>query len=297
MFPNMRPWHPESRIFTVDGVRAHAVVLEPRRPSPESKNLLLLHGIAQSSWAWRKNLESLAEHHRVIALCQKGHGWSDKTHQGLDIPSLSAFVLGAMDRLELESATFVGSSLGGGVSLWTSLVAGDRVDGLVLVNPASHLGQLPWPLLKSQVHALAPVYRALVGPTLLRIPLTAIAYRNLPIDRDYMAGFWAPFTEKGSMRSLVATARSLPASIDALDQRLSDVDHPTLVIWGERDGLLSPGTAHRLVRKIPRSRLVLIPEAGHCPHEETPDRFNRLVLDFIAEPRTEQLRRARPTSG
>ena len=281
----VRPWHPDSRFFTIDGVRAHAVVVEPRRPSAASKNLVLLHGIAVSSWAWRKNLDALAEHHRVIALCQKGHGWSGRVAKDLDIPSLSAFVLGAMDRLELDSATFIGNSLGGGVSLWTSLTAPERVDKLVLVNPASHLGQLPWPLLKSQIGALAPVYSALVGPTLLRIPLATIAYRNLPIDRDYMAGFWAPFTEKGSMRSLVATARSLPRGIDALDQRLSAVTHPTLVVWGERDGLLPAATAHRLVRRIPGSRLVLIPEAGHCPHEESPERFNRLVLDFVGQPR------------
>lgn len=276
----------------MDGVRAHAVVLEARKPTGASQDLLLLHGIAQSSWAWRKNLEALAEHHRVIALCQKGHGWSGRVDDALDIPSLSAFVLGAMDRLELERATLVGSSLGGGVSLWTSLTNPERVDKLILVNPASHLSQLPWPLLKSQVNALAGVYRALVGPTLLRIPLSAIAYRNLPIDRDYMAGFWAPFTEKGSMRSLLATARALPGAIDNLDQRLHEIAHPTLVLWGERDGLLSASTAHHLARRIPASRLVLIPEAGHCPHEETPDRFNRLVLDFIAQPHN-----AEPTTG
>lgn len=277
----MRPWHPSSRIFSVDGVRAHAVVLEPGRPSADSRTLVLLHGIAVSSWAWRKNLEALAEHHRVIALCQKGHGWSGRESRDLDIPALSAFVLGAMDRLEVERATLVGNSLGGGVSLWTSLTAPDRVERLVLVNPASHLTQLPWPLLRSQVAALAPVYRALVGPTLLRIPLATIAYRNLPIDRDYMAGFWAPFTERGSMRALVATARALPSAITALDERLHAIEHPTLVVWGERDGLLPAGTAHRLVRKIPGARLVLIPEAGHCPHEESPERFNRLVLDFV----------------
>jgi len=280
----VRAWHPKSRFFEVDGLRAHAVVVEPRLPSPDSQTFLLLHGIAVSSWAWRKNLDALSEHHRVIALCHKGHGWSGRAKVDLDIPSLSRFVLGAMDHLRIDHATFVGNSLGGGVSLWTALNNPDRVDRLILVNPASHMNQLPWPLLRSQIAALAPVYNALIGPTLLRIPLAAIAYRNLPIDRDYMAGFWAPFTEKGSMRSLVATARALPNAITALDERLKDIVHPTLIIWGERDGLLPAATAHRLVRKIPGARLVLIPEAGHCPHEESPARFNGLVLDFLATP-------------
>ncbi len=287
----MKAWHAKSRFFEVEGLRAHAVVLEPEpvlADGREVQTLVLLHGIAVSSWAWRHNLEALSKHCRVIALCHKGHGWSGRPHDakgregdGQDIPALSRFVLGAMDHLGVDKATFVGNSLGGGVSLWTALTAPDRVDKLVLVNPASHVAQLPWPLLKSQLQALAPVYRALVGPTLLRIPLTAIAYRNLPVDRDYMAGFWAPFEARGSMRALVATARALPEAIATLDARLPEIRHETLIVWGERDGLLPASTAHRLQRKLPRARLVLIPEAGHCPHEETPARFNRLVLDFV----------------
>jgi pimeloyl-ACP methyl ester carboxylesterase len=298
----MRGWHPKSRFFEVDGLRAHAVVLDPfvthgpvapgaQVAFPDHPDnpptLVLLHGIAVSSWAWRHNLEALSRHCRVIALCHKGHGWSGRpgvnkaTDPGQDIPALSRFVLGAMDHLGVEKATLVGNSLGGGVSLWTALTAPERVDKLILVNPASHVAQLPWPLLRTQVQALAPVYRAIVGPTLLRIPLTAIAYRNLPIDRDYMAGFWAPFEAKGAMRALVATARALPEGISALDARLAEISHETLIIWGERDGLLSASTAHRLRRKLPHARLVLIPEAGHCPHEETPARFNELVLDFV----------------
>ncbi len=128
---------------------------------------------------------------------------------------------------------------------------------------------------------MAPVYKLLVGPTLLRIPLAAIAYRNLPIDRDYMAGFWAPFSVPGSMRTLVATARALPAAIEALDARLPEIRHETLVIWGEKDVLLPVQGAHRLVRRLPNARLVLVPEAGHCPHEESPARVNQLIADTV----------------
>jgi len=258
--------------------RCHVVDVGPR----DGKPLVLLHGIAVSSWAWRKNLEPLAAGgFRVIAICHKGHGWSGRGNGSQDLPALSRFVLAALDHLGIERATFVGNSLGGGVSLWTALHEPERVDQLVLINPACHSEQLPWAALKSQVAALAPVYSALVGPTLLRIPLATIAYRNLRIDRDYMAGFWAPFSAKGSMRTLVATARALPAAIAALDQRLAEVRHRTLVIWGEQDALLPVQGAWRLVRNLPNARLVLVPEAGHCAHEETPERVNQLIIDTV----------------
>ena len=279
----MSGWHARSRIFDlVIGAdareRCHVVEVGPR----DGKPIVLLHGIAVSSWAWRKNLEPLAaKGFRVIAICQKGHGWSGRGHGGYDLPTLSRFVLAALDHLGVPKATFVGNSLGGGVSLWTALHTPERVDKLILINPACHVQQLPWPALKTQIAALAPVYKLLVGPTLLRIPLAAIAYRNLPIDRDYMAGFWAPFSVPGSMRTLVATARALPAAIEALDARLPEIRHETLVIWGEKDALLPVQGAHRLVRRLPNARLVLVPEAGHCPHEESPARVNQLIADTV----------------
>jgi len=277
-------WHARSRIFDLalggdaGRERCHVVEVGPR----DGKAIVLLHGIAVSSWAWRKNLEPLAaKGFRVIAICHKGHGWSGRGESPQDLPNLSRFVLAAMDHLGVASATFVGNSLGGGVSLWTALHAPERVERMVLINPACHVDQIPWQALKSQIAALAPLYRVFVGPTLLRIPLAAIAYRNLPIDREYMAGFWAPFSIPGSMRSLVATARALPAAIASLDARLPEIQHETLVIWGEQDALLPVQGAHRLVRRLPHARLVLIPEAGHCPHEESPARVNQLIADTV----------------
>jgi pimeloyl-ACP methyl ester carboxylesterase len=274
-------WHPRSQTFDVDldgtPERCHVVDVGPR----DGPALVLLHGIAVSSWAWRKNLEPLAARGvRAIAICHRGHGWSGRGNGSHHLTALSRFVLGALDRLEVPRATFVGNSLGGAVSLWTALHAPERVERLVLINPASHLSQLPWPALGA-IAALGPVYRALFGPALLRIPLAAIAYRGLRIDREYMAGFWAPFKIPGSLEALRATARALPAAIAALDARLHEIAHPTLVIWGERDHLLPVQGAHRLLRHIPHARLVLVPGVGHCPHEEDPERTNLLIADAV----------------
>lgn len=299
----MTGWHPRSRVFEIEvpgdalarsavGPRfasagsgptellhAHVVDVGPR----EGPVLVLLHGIAQSSWAWRWNVEPLARAgFRVVAICQKGHGWSSRGPGRYDLRALSEFVLSTLDRLGIHEATWVGSSLGGGVALWTALHKAERVSRLILLNPACHVEQFPWPALRTQIEALAPVYRALVGPTLLRIPLAAIAYRNLPIDRDYMAGFWAPFVAKGSMRALVKTASALSAGIVELDRHLPEIAQPTLIVWGEKDGLLPVAGGRHLVQRLPNARLVLIPEAGHCPHEETPERVNKLLIDFAS---------------
>ncbi|MCC6625139.1 MAG: alpha/beta fold hydrolase [Deltaproteobacteria bacterium] len=276
-------WHPASRFLELElgrhRVRAH--VVDQPGPTPDAPTAVLIHGIGQSSWAWRKNIEALAEARRVVAICQKGHGWSGRGGGGYSLPDLATFVWRALDRLGVARAAFVGNSLGGAVALYTAIHDPWRVERLLLVDPAAHADQRPWGLLKTQVAALAPVYRALIGPTVFRIPLRLLAYRGIPVDRDYMAGFWAPFEAPGSMRALVAVARALPRGIADLEARLAEVRQPTLVVWGEEDAVLPVGGAWRLIHHVRHARLVIFPGVGHCPQEEAHERFNALAREFL----------------
>ncbi|MCB9734559.1 MAG: alpha/beta fold hydrolase [Deltaproteobacteria bacterium] len=270
-------WHAASRVVAVPGGYCHLIDVGPR----DAPAVVLIHGIAVSSWAWRMNLDALAARHRVIAVCQKGHGWSERGRGGYDIASLAAFVLGALDKVGVARATFVGNSLGGAVSLQVAETRPERVARLVLVNAAALETQRPWPLLRTQVKALDPLYARFVGPTLLRAGLVALAYKNLEIDSHYMAGFWTPLGHPGSLKVLTAVARRLPEGLHAVDRGLDGVTQPTLIVWGARDGVLPVAGGYDLAKRLPHARLVLFEKSGHCPHEEEPERFNRLLLDWL----------------
>ena len=65
---------------------------------------------------------------------------------------------------------------------------------------------------------------------------------------------------------------------------VDDIDkivQPTLIIWGERDRILPKRMALKFAEKIPNSRYVMIPEAGHLPHEESPEDFAVIITDFL----------------
>lgn len=271
-------WHAASRVAAAPGGICHYVDVGPR----DAPVVVLIHGIAVSSWAWRMNLDALGARYRVIAVCQKGHGWSERGRGGYDLEALSAFVLGALDKAGVARATFVGNSLGGAVVLHIAETRPERVERIVLVNAAALETQRPWPLLRTQVQALDPVYARFVGPTLLRLGLVAFAYKNLAIDSDYMAGFWTPLAHPGSLRTLTAVARRMPAGLHEVDRRLGEVRQPALIVWGARDRVLPVAGAFALARRLPQARVVLFERSGHCPHEEEPERFNRLLLDWLA---------------
>ncbi len=276
---NAQGWHPESRFTVVDGVRCHYLDLGPRGAPP----LVLIHGIAVSSWNWRHNLARLSRRRRLIVPCHKGFGWSGRDRGDYSVRGLARFVLGLLDQLGVERADFAGNSLGGAVSTWIATHRPARARRVVLINPAVLKSQRPWKLLHTQIPALGPVYKRLVTPTVMRAGLAALAYRNLRVDSGYMANFWGPLSVRGSIQTMLAVARQLPGSLEDLDAHVEQMSQPTLAVWGERDGVLPVRGGFELARRVPDCRLVLFERSGHCPHEEEPERFDALVDAWLLD--------------
>ena len=64
---------------------------------------------------------------------------------------------------------------------------------------------------------------------------------------------------------------------------LSQITVPTLVIFGEDDRFYGPKVAQYIARRVPGSRLRMLPRSGHCPFWEQSDAFNNAVAEFVAE--------------
>jgi pimeloyl-ACP methyl ester carboxylesterase len=69
-----------------------------------------------------------------------------------------------------------------------------------------------------------------------------------------------------------------------VEDRLPELRMPTLLIWGRHDHIFPASHAQAAKGRIPNGRLEIFDESGHTPQMEEPDRFNRLVLDFLQEP-------------
>jgi pimeloyl-ACP methyl ester carboxylesterase len=67
-----------------------------------------------------------------------------------------------------------------------------------------------------------------------------------------------------------------------LSNRLDAVQAETLVVWGEKDSLLTPELGRELTVRLARARFVCVEGAGHNPMWDRPQRFNQLLLDFLA---------------
>jgi len=98
--------------------------------------LLLIHGLGSNAKGWIKNIPELAKKYRVIAVDLPGYGKSEKGHYPFTLPFYATVLTEMLDVLKIPKATLVGHSMGGQISMVTSLLFPERVDKLVLVSPA-----------------------------------------------------------------------------------------------------------------------------------------------------------------
>ncbi|HET6950910.1 MAG TPA: alpha/beta fold hydrolase, partial [Acidimicrobiales bacterium] len=279
------------RYRTVHGYR-RAYRMAGRGPA-----VLLLHGIGDSSVSWLPVMDDLARDHTVIAPDLLGHGESDKPRADYAVAAYANGMRDLLDILGVERATIVGHSLGGGVAAQMSYQFPERCERLVLVASGG-AGRDVTPLLRLAAAPLAEVFLApLRWPGVqpgMRLALDVLGRlgHDLGRDRDHVARIVGALPDG---RAQVAFTRTLRSVVDWRGQVVTLLDRcylaesvPTLLVWGERDGVIPVAHARRAHAAMSGSRLEVFPGAGHFPHHADPARFAALLAEFMAttEPAT-----------
>jgi pimeloyl-ACP methyl ester carboxylesterase len=246
--------------------------------------------MAGSLDTWDPVFPALAQTCDVIAVDLPGHGASSRLRGDFSLGSLAAAVRDVMGSLEVESATIVGHSLGGGIAMQFMYQFPERCDRLALVSSGG-LGQEVTPMLRALT--LPGAGLAIAGLTgLQRRPRVAAAGRVVePVarrvwhDLPYMLRQMATLGDKPTRTSFLGT---IQAVIDVRGQRISAIDRlhlatgmPTMIVWGDRDRMIPISHGRDAAALIPDCEFHTIRGAGHYPHEDDPDQFARLLRDFV----------------
>jgi pimeloyl-ACP methyl ester carboxylesterase len=253
--------------------------------------VLLVHGMAGGSSTWLDVMPALAEHVTVVPPDLPGHGASAKPRGDYSLGALADALRDLLVVLGHDSATVVGRSHGGGVAMQFAYQFPERCERLVLVSSGG-LGEEVHPLLRALSLRGAELVLALgcnrwvhaVGTTVAR------ALRRLGAEPGpQYADMWDSYTSLTDAEGRAAFLRTLRSVVDHAGQSVSATDRlyltgdvPTLIMWGDRDPVLPVGHAHATHAAIPDSRLEIFEGVGHYPNREDPDRFARVLLDFMA---------------
>lgn len=256
--------------------------------------IVLVHGITSSSRTWDAVLPGLAEHHTVIAPDLLGHGNSGKPRGDYSLGAHASNLRDLLLALGHDRATVVGHSLGGGIALQFAYQFPEHIERLVLVSSGGLGREVSILLRAATLPGAEYVLPVLAGRPVRTITSTASkALGRLGLkpsaDRAGIGEGFGSLGDVGARRAFLHTARSI---IEPSGQRVSASDRlylaawlPTLIVWGEKDRMIPVAHAHAAAEAMPDSRLELFANAGHFPFNEDPERFARVVTDFVATTR------------
>ena len=270
----------KGKFVTVDGKKVHYVEAGNGPP------IILIHGFLYHTVMWKKNIDALAEKFKVYAIDLWGWGYSERLKQKeYSFERYGKQIVGFMDALNIKKATLAGQSMGGGISVYVAAHYPERVDRLILVDPAV----IPYPMTTIgkiyQFPFIGEFMNAIPGEALMKNNIRTIwFYDKNKVTEEYCKEVLQPLCIKGSYAGTMFILRNVLKEpyVEKEANLLAKMSIPTLIIHGREDKAIPLNRSKRLNDLWKGSKLVIFDKAGHSPHEEYPEKFNKLALDFLS---------------
>lgn len=244
---------------------------------PGGVPVVMLHGVTDSWRSFEPVLPHLPESIRAFAVTQRGHGDAERPASGYRTRDFAADVAEFVDILGLGPAVIVGHSMGSTNAKRFAIDYPGRTRGLVLVGAFASYRNNPavvgfWESAVSRLtDPIAPAFaREFQESTLARpVPpalLDTVVRESLKVPARVWRAAFEGFFE------------------DDFAAELGRIAAPTLVLWGDRDGLARRADQEVLAAGIAGSRLEIYEGTGHALHWEEPERFAAELTSFVGDP-------------
>ena len=250
---------------------------------------ILLHGFGASLFSWREVMGPLSQFGRVIAYDRPAFGLTERpmTWSGVNPYSPEGnmdLLVGLMDQFGVAQAVLIGNSAGGTLAMQFALAHPDRVQALILVDPAVYTSGGPawvsWIGDSPQMQHLGPLIVRSIQSNGIQL-LTTAWHDPSKITPEIMDGYTQPLKVDNWDRALWDF--TLASHDTDLTKHLKDFNLPILVITGDDDRVVPTAQSEQLAGELPGASLVVIPDAGHVPHEEQPAAFMQAVEKFLVQ--------------
>jgi pimeloyl-ACP methyl ester carboxylesterase len=296
-------WRAHQRWTIINDSPVNVIELDPKPAHADHPALVFVHGLSGSWPNWLEQLPVFAGlaggngypaepvAYRVIALDLPGFGRSPMPTEPISISGYARTLDALLDQLGVGAAAVVGNSMGGFVAAELAINFPQRVERLVLVSAAglstyndprglralarirrgerSIAAYAGWVAAHSDTVARRPRLRNATLGLVARHPSRLPA----PLAAEQLRGAGKPgFIE------------ALQASLEYdFHHRLGEIVCPTLIVWGDRDRVITVRDAERFAELIPGARKVVYEDTGHVAMLERPAEFNALLAEFLGE--------------
>jgi pimeloyl-ACP methyl ester carboxylesterase len=267
--------------------RVHIRDVGPR----DAPVLVLIHGSNASLFTWEPWAKRLSNSFRVVSLDLPGHGLTgavpsaDYSQKGM-----VEFVKAVTDKLGIKKFAIAGNSMGGGVAARFAETYPDSLTHLILVDaagmPSKEGGRMPLAFQLARMPVLNQVLLHVTPRSLVTDGLNKAIVRK-EIITDKMIDLYWDFARMEGTRAATGERFRLPWDLYVSDH-IKAIKAPTLILWGDQDGLIPVDAAHAFNAAIAGSKLIVYKNVGHIPMEEVADQSAADVRAFLTPAKDEK---------
>jgi 3-oxoadipate enol-lactonase len=258
----------------VNGAEIH---YESHGGGPET--VVFAHGLLWSGRMFDDQVNALKNRYRCITFDFRGQGQSEVTRSGYDIETLTGDAVALIEALEISPCHFAGLSMGGIVGLRLAIHQPHLLKSLILIESSAD----PEPPEKIRRYKLLNVIARWLSLRLVAGPVMAIMFGQKFLNDPARAELREEWRQRLLANDRIGVTRAVEGTIRraGIYDQLDQITTPTLIIVGDQDAALGPAHSERMHARIPNSKLVIIPGAGHTSTVEEPEAVNDALAAFL----------------
>ena len=270
-----------SQFMSILGMQVH---YRDQGVQSDSVPLILLHGMSSSLNTWDSVVFYLANHRRVISLDLPGFGLTGPSPENTyNFDFYNKFIDSFTRKLQLTKFTLVGNSMGGSIAWNYALFNPAVVDKLVLIDAVGYPKRGESGSLGFKIASTPVINNILLFTTpkaLVRKSLETIYFDQSRVTDAQVERFHDMAIREGNRAAALLIFKG-SFGTSQFKGKIKEIKTPTLVLWGDKDNLISVENAYQFNQDIKGSKLEVYPNVGHVPMEEVPERVAKSILDFI----------------
>ncbi|MCS6927700.1 MAG: alpha/beta hydrolase [Candidatus Binatia bacterium] len=277
--PELAQKYPDKAYVQIDGVAIHYTQQGIGRP------LIFVHGFLTSSYVWRNITPGLTFGNTVYTLDLMGFGFSEKPQDKTYSVDLYVEQLGKfLDHFQLTSPILVGHDVGGAIVALYTLRHPNKVRKLVLIDAPLYYSPPPLSFRLLRTRLIGNLF---TGDWFLKRLLRGGVEKEERMPDSLLQTYLQPYhDDPGARTALLKFMREFtlrPLIENEIQPALTQLQVPTLVVWGDGDAYVPLDFGRRLKQDIPNSAFEVILNSGHLVQEERPEKVREVLKEFIEQ--------------
>ena len=272
-----------SSFISLDGMDVH--YRDEGNPA-DSIPIVLIHGTASSLQTFDAWAESLKKTNRVVRMDLPAFGLTGPfANRNYSIANYTAFLKDFLTALHIKQCVLAGNSLGGQIAWNFTLEQPGMVKKLILIDAAGyplHSKSVPIAFRMAQMPVVKNLFTYVTPRFLVKASVENVYFDKSKVTEALVDRYFELTLRKGNRQAFVDRFNTTPDTNTI--SNVSNIQQPTLILWGANDLLIPVENAYQFHNNLPNDTLVIVNNSGHVIMEENPVESLKPVMNFLKKP-------------